>query len=71
MLAVSCPAGSANIEVTGGLSAQLTGVARLFTDVPYFRPARGIRIRAPCRSPALAFLAYTNDRAVVRYARDR
>lgn len=69
MLALSWPSGSANIEVTGGLSTQLTGVARLFTDVPYFCPACGIRIPAALPTTGIGFFAYTNGRAFVRYAR--
>jgi hypothetical protein len=72
LLAVSCPSGSANIEVTEGLSADLTGVARLFTDVPYLRPAGGIRIRAPAgRRHWFLPQVFTssNDCAVVLYER--
>lgn len=60
--------GSADIEVTVGLSADLTGVARLFTDVPYLRPARGIRIRAPA-GRRHRYLQSSNDCAVVLYER--
>jgi hypothetical protein len=40
--------GSADIEVTAGLSADLTGDARLFTDVPYLRRLAGLEsVRLP------------------------
>lgn len=45
---------------------QPAGVARLFTDAPYLKPARGIRIAAPKLAAGSGVLAYTNDRAVVR-----
>ena len=61
---------SANIEVTRALSAQLAGVARLFTDAPYFHRLAGLE-SVRLLAAGTGFLAYTNGRAVVRYALGR